>query len=49
MDFEVPEALSSGADGKDYLQVTFHGSDLIVGQNGLPIEVGLTITKEITR
>jgi hypothetical protein len=31
MDFEVPEALSSGADGKDYLQVTFHGSDLIVG------------------
>jgi len=49
MDFEVPEALSSGADGKDFLQVTFHGSDLIVGQNGLPVEVGLTITKEITR
>lgn len=49
MDFEVPEALSSSADGKDYLQVTFHGSDLIVGANGLPIEVGLTVTKEITR
>jgi hypothetical protein len=49
MDFEVPESLSSDGEGKDYLQVTFHGSDLIKGQNGLPIEVGLTVTKEITR
>jgi len=49
MDFEVPESLSSDGEGKDFLQVTFHGSDLIVGQNGLPIEVGMTITKEITR
>lgn len=49
MDFEVPEALSSDSDGVDYLQVTFHGSDLIVGTNGLPIELGLTITKQIAR
>jgi hypothetical protein len=49
MDFEVPESLSSDGDGSDYLQVTFWGSDLIVGQNGLPIELGLTVTKEISR
>lgn len=29
--------------------MTFNGSDLIVGQNGLPIQVGLTVTKEISR
>lgn len=29
--------------------MTFNGSDLIVGTNGLPIEVGLTVTKEISR
>jgi hypothetical protein len=49
MDFEVPEALSSDGDGVDYLQVTFHGSDFIVGKNGLPIALGLTVRKEITR